>query len=87
MPLIFLMGPKTSMTEAVVFGNDYPTPDGSCIRDYVHVTDLADAHLVAVDYLKQESREFDVFNIGTGHGRIPRPAFWLPGELLRRRDD
>jgi UDP-glucose 4-epimerase len=52
----------------VVFGNNYPTPDGSCIRDYVHVTDLADAHLVAVDYLKQENREFDVFNIGTGHG-------------------
>ncbi len=52
----------------VVFGNDYPTPDGSCIRDYVHVTDLAVAHLAAVDYLSQESRPFDVFNIGTGKG-------------------
>lgn len=52
----------------VVFGNDYETPDGSCIRDYVHVTDLAKAHLVAVDYLQNKKREFDVFNIGTGKG-------------------
>lgn len=52
----------------VVFGNDYPTLDGSCIRDYVHVTDLAVAHLAAVDYLNQDSRPFDVFNIGTGKG-------------------
>lgn len=52
----------------VVFGNDYETPDGSCIRDYVHVTDLAAAHLVAVDYLQNKEREFDVFNIGTGKG-------------------
>ncbi len=52
----------------VVFGNDYPTPDGSCIRDYVHVTDLAVAHLAAVDYLNKDSRPFDVFNIGTGKG-------------------
>lgn len=52
----------------VVFGNDYPTPDGSCIRDYVHVTDLANAHLAAVDYLARESRPYDVFNIGSGSG-------------------
>ena len=52
----------------VVFGNDYPTPDGSCIRDYVHVNDLALAHIAAVDYLGRETRPFDVFNIGTGKG-------------------
>ena len=52
----------------VVFGNDYATPDGSCIRDYVHVTDLANAHLAAVDYLARESRPYDVFNIGSGSG-------------------
>jgi len=52
----------------VVFGNDYPTPDGSCIRDYVHVTDLANAHLAAVDYLARESTPYDVFNIGSGSG-------------------
>jgi UDP-glucose 4-epimerase len=52
----------------VVFGTDYPTADGSCIRDYVHVQDLADAHLAAVDYLGREDRPFDTFNVGTGTG-------------------
>ena len=52
----------------VVFGNDYPTEDGSCIRDYVHVTDLAQAHVAAVDYLENPAQSFDVFNIGTGVG-------------------
>ena len=52
----------------VVFGDDYPTPDGSCIRDYVHVGDLAIAHVMAVDYLEQESRAYDTFNVGTGSG-------------------
>ena len=51
-----------------VFGSDYPTEDGSCIRDYVHVSDLADAHIAAVDYLEQEKRPFDTFNVGTGQG-------------------
>lgn len=52
----------------VVFGDDYPTPDGSCIRDYVHVQDLATAHLRAVEYLNQNNRAFDTFNVGTGTG-------------------
>lgn len=52
----------------VVFGNDYDTPDGSCIRDYVHVHDLADAHLAALDYLERDDRDFDTFNVGTGTG-------------------
>ena len=51
-----------------VFGDDYATPDGSCIRDYVHVTDLADAHIAAVDYLERGERPFDTFNVGTGKG-------------------
>lgn len=51
-----------------VFGNDYPTPDGTCIRDYVHVSDLADAHLAAVDYLESSQPKHEVFNIGTGQG-------------------
>jgi UDP-glucose 4-epimerase len=51
----------------VVFGTDYPTPDGSCIRDYVHVHDLAQAHLDALNYLEQENRQ-PVFNVGTGTG-------------------
>jgi len=51
-----------------VFGTDYPTQDGSCIRDYVHVGDLAVAHLMAVDYLDRETQEFRTFNVGTGQG-------------------
>ncbi len=50
-----------------VFGNDYPTKDGSCIRDYIHVTDLADAHIRAMDYLKNGG-ESTCFNLGNGVG-------------------
>jgi UDP-glucose 4-epimerase len=50
-----------------IFGSDYPTPDGTCIRDYIHVDDLADAHLLALDYLLGGG-ESDVFNCGYGHG-------------------
>jgi len=49
-----------------VFGNDYPTPDGTCIRDYVHVTDLADAHLLALRHLEQGSVTWNLGN-GLGH--------------------
>ena len=49
-----------------VFGNDYPTPDGTCIRDYVHVSDVADAHVRAL--LFASDKPLDVFNIGTGKG-------------------
>lgn len=52
----------------VVFGNDYPTADGSCIRDYVHVHDLAEAHISALDYLERDDRAFSTFNVGTGEG-------------------
>lgn len=56
--------------ELSVFGNDYPTRDGTCIRDYIHVTDLAQAHVAALGRLlncKTESN-FEVFNLGTGQG-------------------
>lgn len=53
-----------------VFGNDYPTEDGTCIRDYIHVVDLAKAHVAALKRLidGDSSNNFDVFNIGTGKG-------------------
>ncbi|CAB4624318.1 unannotated protein [freshwater metagenome] len=51
-----------------VFGNDYQTPDGSCIRDYVHVMDLAKAHVAALKYLDTDTRAHNVFNVGTGRG-------------------
>jgi UDP-glucose 4-epimerase len=50
-----------------VFGNDYPTPDGTCIRDYVHVTDLAQAHLLGLVYM-QKNKGFSTFNLGNGDG-------------------
>ena len=52
--------------ELEVYGNDYPTPDGTCLRDYVHVTDLADAHLLALDRLERGSITVNLGN-GTGH--------------------
>lgn len=56
--------------ELKVFGNDYDTPDGSCIRDYLHVVDLAKAHVVAVKRLLEgkNKKDFEVFNLGTGRG-------------------
>lgn len=53
-----------------VFGNDYPTEDGSCIRDYIHVMDLAEAHVVALQRLLKKNNQtaFEVFNLGTGKG-------------------
>lgn len=52
----------------VIFGDDYATPDGSCVRDYVHVLDLAEAHVAALDYCERDNREFETFNVGTGTG-------------------
>ncbi|HEX7361011.1 MAG TPA: UDP-glucose 4-epimerase GalE [Bryobacteraceae bacterium] len=50
-----------------LFGEDYPTPDGTCIRDYIHVSDLAEAHVAAVEHLLNGGAS-DVFNVGTGSG-------------------
>jgi UDP-glucose 4-epimerase len=55
-----------------IFGADYPTPDGTCIRDYIHVVDLADAHLAAMRYLDKDERKYDAFNVGTGTGTSVR---------------
>lgn len=52
----------------VVFGDDYATPDGTCIRDYVHVRDLAEAHIAALDYIAAGDMRQTVFNVGTGEG-------------------
>ena len=56
--------------ELSVYGNDYPTPDGTCIRDYIHVVDLAKAHVVALQRLlnKQNLQKVETFNLGTGKG-------------------
>ncbi|HEY1338417.1 MAG TPA: UDP-glucose 4-epimerase GalE [Bryobacteraceae bacterium] len=57
----------TSGNPVTVFGNDYPTPDGTCIRDYIHVLDLAQAHILAVEYLLGGGAS-EQFNVGTGTG-------------------
>ena len=56
--------------QLTVFGNDYPTPDGSCIRDYIHICDLADAHIAALTRSINDlaTSHFETFNIGTGIG-------------------
>lgn len=53
--------------EIIVFGTDYPTPDGTCIRDYIHVSDLAAAHFLALKRMMKTGKS-DLFNLGTGHG-------------------
>jgi UDP-glucose 4-epimerase len=61
------IGIRPSMT---VFGNDYNTPDGTCIRDYIHVVDIAKAHISATERLlnKKNIKPFEIFNLGTGKG-------------------
>ena len=65
-PLI-LQVPNKKRDYISVFGDDYPTKDGTCVRDYIHVTDLAQAHILAVKYL-MDGNDSDVFNLGNGVG-------------------
>ena len=65
-PLI-LQVPLGQRKAISVFGDDYPTKDGTCVRDYIHVTDLAQAHILALDYLMAGGKS-DVFNLGNGVG-------------------
>jgi UDP-glucose 4-epimerase len=75
-----------------VFGEDYPTTDGTCVRDYIHVSDLADAHLLALDAL--ERQDHLILNLGNGHGFSVREVIEsarrvtghpIPAELHPRR--
>ncbi|MEH2433316.1 MAG: UDP-glucose 4-epimerase GalE [Nostoc sp.] len=65
-PLVLMtaLGKRESIS---VFGTDYPTPDGTCIRDYIHVNDLADAHILGLEYLLK-GNDSEVFNLGNGSG-------------------
>lgn len=64
---IILQVPNGQREAVSVFGDDYNTKDGTCIRDYIHVTDLAQAHILAVNYLKK-GNESNIFNLGNGVG-------------------
>lgn len=65
-PLI-LQVPLGKREKIMIFGDDYLTKDGTCVRDYVHVDDLAQAHAKALDYLRDGGRS-DIFNLGNGVG-------------------
>jgi UDP-glucose 4-epimerase len=67
--LIPLMFKSLNNEEFIVYGNDYQTVDGTCIRDYVHVSDVAEAHLLADEYLQKKGKnQPSLFNLGTGKG-------------------
>jgi UDP-glucose 4-epimerase len=75
--------------EAVpIYGTDYPTPDGTCIRDYIHVLDLARAHVLALDRLKEGS---DVYNLGNGQGfsnlQVIEAARRVSGQAIPTREE
>ncbi|WP_420734125.1 UDP-glucose 4-epimerase GalE [Brevibacterium luteolum] len=72
--------------DPIIFGNDYDTPDGTCIRDYVHVADLAEAHIFALDYLAsaKEAPSETVFNVGTGTGASVTEVIDALGHVLGR---
>ena len=65
-PLI-LQVPNGRREHITIFGEDYPTADGTCIRDYIHVVDLVDAHIKALAYL-QQGKDSEIFNLGNGQG-------------------
>src|SRR5207249_4371824 len=66
-----------------VYGTDYPTPDGTCLRDYVHVLDIADAHIQALQ--KLDSPGFHVYNIGTGHSYSVREVCEAAAKISKRK--
>lgn len=67
-----------------LFGDDYPTPDGTCIRDYIHVTDLAQAHIAAVEALFAGAAS-NKFNVGTGHGYSVKEVLAVVEEVTGRK--
>lgn len=64
-----------------VFGNDYPTRDGTCVRDYIHVTDLSEAHILAFDYLR-EGKDSDIFNLGSQQGTTVKEVIEAAKKVL-----
>jgi len=91
-PLV-LQVPLSQREKVYVFGDDYPTEDGTCIRDYIHVMDLASAHYLALGYLRKDNPS-EIFNLGNGKGysvkevidvarRITKHA--IPAEVKDRR--
>ncbi|MBW4487848.1 MAG: UDP-glucose 4-epimerase GalE [Trichocoleus desertorum ATA4-8-CV12] len=80
LPLVLMtaLGQRESVS---IFGTDYPTPDGTCIRDYIHVSDLATAHLLGLEYLLQGGNS-EVFNLGNGNGFSVRQAIEVAQQVI-----
>jgi UDP-arabinose 4-epimerase len=69
-----------------LYGEDYDTPDGTCVRDYIHVTDLADAHVKALEYMARPApRASDAFNLGTGTGYTVRQVLNAIGRIAGKQ--
>ena len=69
-----------------IFGDDYPTRDGTCVRDYIHVLDLADAHLLALDFLSRNEPRMEIYNLGCGgDGHTIREVISCAEEVTGRR--
>lgn len=91
---IILQVPNKQREYIGIYGDDYPTKDGTCVRDYIHVTDLAQAHILAVDYL-MKGNESNIFNLGNGVGFTVREVIEaarkvtnhpIPEKAVPRRD-
>ncbi len=79
-----LLAARGSGRELEVFGTDYPTPDGTCVRDYIHVNDLAEAHVLALQYLS-DGGESIAMNLGTGHGYSVKEVITKVEEITGNR--
>jgi UDP-glucose 4-epimerase len=82
LPLVLLtaLGKRESVS---IFGTDYPTPDGTCVRDYIHVTDLAQAHVLGLEYLLNGG-EATIFNLGNGNGFSVREVIETARQITGR---
>lgn len=92
-PLIFQV-PLQKREKIYIFGDDYTTKDGTCIRDYIHVMDLASAHYLALEYIRKGNKS-DIFNLGNGNGYSVKEVIdtarkvtgqFIPAEVRERRD-
>ncbi len=81
-PLV-LRVPLGQSDAAQIYGTDYPTPDGTCIRDYIHITDLVSAHLLALDGLRERDRL--VYNLGSGNGYSVREVIETARQVTGQR--
>jgi UDP-glucose 4-epimerase len=68
-----------------IYGNNFQTPDGTCVRDYIHVDDIVDAHVKAMDYLRDSGIPSDAFNLGTNKGRSVLEIIYEAFKILKKK--